>query len=72
MDGGSTPIPPSAEDALAVLEETVGSPSRFDEETVLEALEANGFSTADAKEALEILERRGYLYRVDEQLRITD
>ena len=72
MDGGSTPIPPFAEEALAVLQDTVGDSSGLEEQTALEALEADGFSTADGREALEILEMRGYLYRVEDELRITD
>jgi len=72
MDGGSTPIPPFAEEALAVLQDEVGDSSGLEEHAALEALEADGFSTADAMEALEILEMRGYLYRVEDELRITD
>ncbi|MFC4406235.1 hypothetical protein [Haloarchaeobius iranensis] len=72
MDGGSTPIPPFAEEALAVLQDTIDDSSGIEEQSALKALEAEGFSTADAREALEVLEMRGYLYRVENQLRITD
>jgi hypothetical protein len=72
MTGDSTPIPPFAEDALAVLETSVDNSASFDEQRALQTLESEGFSTADAKEALEILEMRGYLYRVEDELRLTD
>ena len=72
MDGGSTPIPPFAEEALAVLQDRIDDSSGIEEQSALKALEAEGFSTADAREALEVLEMRGYIYRVENQLRITD
>lgn len=72
MNGDSTPIPPFAEDALGVFAESVGGSSGLDEQTAIRTLEAAGFTTADAEEALEILELRGYLYRVEGELRMTD
>ncbi|WP_256301767.1 hypothetical protein [Haloarchaeobius salinus] len=72
MAGDSTPIPPFAEDALAVLEATLDDSAGLDKRTALQTLEGEGFTTADAEEALEILEMRGYLYRVEDELRITD
>lgn len=72
MDGGSTPIPPFAEEALAVLQNRIDDSSGIEEQSAPKALEAEGFSTADSKEALEILELRGYIYRVEGQLQITD
>ncbi|MFC4408206.1 hypothetical protein [Haloarchaeobius iranensis] len=71
MDGGSTPIPPFAEEALAVIKDRTDESQEFGEQSALKILEAEGFTTADAKEALEVLEMRGYLYRVDDELRIT-
>jgi hypothetical protein len=72
MAGDPTPIPPFAEDALAALEAARDDSTGLKERTALQTLENEGFSTADAEAALEILEMRGYLYRVDDELRITD
>lgn len=72
MAGDPTPIPPFAEDALAVLEAAADDSKGLEERTALQTLENEGFSMADAEAALEILEMRGYLYRVENELRITD
>lgn len=72
MAGDSTPIPPFAEDALAILEAAVANSTGLEKRTALQTLENEGFTTADAETALEILEMRGYLYRVEGELRITD
>lgn len=72
MDGGSTPIPPFAKEALAILKDRTDESPELEEQSAIQTLEAEGFTTADAKEALEVLELRGYLYRVDDELRITD
>lgn len=72
MTGDPTPIPPFAEEALGVLAESIDGSCGLDEQAAVRRLEAAEFTTADAKEALEILEMRGYLYRVEDELRITD
>ena len=67
-------IPPFAEDALFVLNEVIG---RADDESLLkadaEALLADDdrFTQADAEYALDVLQNRGYIYYVDEQVYVT-
>ncbi|WP_435335874.1 hypothetical protein [Haloarchaeobius sp. TZWWS8] len=73
MEGDQTPIPPYAEKALAVLqnvqpENQVG----IDEQTARSVLQDAGFVRGDIASAIEVLELRGYIYRVDGQIRITD
>ena len=66
-------IPPVAEDALELLRESVaddGSGLAKDEATgVLVADER--FTEGDAEYVLDVLQSRGYIYSVDEQVRIT-
>ena len=66
-------IPPFAEDALAVLNEAVE-----DEDDGLSKGEAEAklvtddrFTEADAEYALDLLQNRGHIYYVDEQVYIT-
>jgi hypothetical protein len=67
-------IPPFAEDALFVLDEVVG---RADDDSLpkadAEALLADDgrFTEVDAEYALDVLQNRGYIYYVDEQVYIT-
>ncbi|WP_435320953.1 hypothetical protein [Haloarchaeobius sp. TZWSO28] len=73
MQGEPTPIPPYAEDCLDVLAGTISPPEPgIDETTAKDALLNKGFTRADAREALEVLEMRGYIYRVNSEIRITD
>ena len=66
-------IPPVAEDALELLRESVaddGNGMAKDEATgVLVADER--FTDGDAEYALDVLQSRGYIYSVDEQVYIT-
>ena len=70
---GPRRIPPFAEDALEVLRETVGDDdeglSKDEAATVLVADER--FTDGDTEHALDVLQSRGYIYYVDEQVRIT-
>ncbi|WP_267643980.1 hypothetical protein [Haloarchaeobius amylolyticus] len=73
MPGEPTPIPPYAEDCLDVLSGTISPPEPgIDETTAKQVLVNEGFTKGDAKEALEVLEMRGYIYRVNSEIRITD
>ncbi|MCT9095692.1 hypothetical protein [Haloarchaeobius sp. HME9146] len=73
MEGEETPIPPYAEDSLDILSEVIpDDQSGIDEADAREALVDEGFTRADAVDALELLEMRGYVYRVDSEVRITD
>ena len=66
-------IPPFAEDALLVLDEVI---SRVDDESLpkdaVEAILADDdrFTGGDAEYALDVLQNRGYIYYVDEQVYI--
>ena len=67
-------ITPFAADALFVLDEVIG---RADDDSLpkadAEALLADDdrFTQADAEYALDVLQNRGYIYYVDEQVYIT-
>jgi hypothetical protein len=69
-------IPPFAEDALAVLNEAVGDTDDGDNdlpEDKAKALLADDdrFTETDAEYALNVLQNRGHIYYVDEQVYIT-
>jgi hypothetical protein len=70
---GPRRIPPFAEDALEVLRETVDEDdeglSKDEATTVLVADER--FTDGDAGYALDVLQSRGYIYYVNEQVYIT-
>ena len=70
---GPRRIPPFAEDALAVLQETVGSTddSLSKDEVIAVLVADERFAEADAEYALDVLQSRGYIYYVDEQVYIT-
>jgi hypothetical protein len=73
MDGDQTPIPPFAEEALEALQSSTPDDQLGIEGPVaMDVLLDHGFTEADAAEALDVLEMRGYLYRVDSELRITN
>ena len=67
-------ITPFAADALFVLDEVIG---RADDDSLpkvdAEALLADDdrFTQADAEYALDVLQNRGYIYYVDEQVYVT-
>ena len=66
-------IPPFAEDALAVLNETVGNADdglSKDDATALLA-DDDRFTETDAEYALDVLQNRGHIYYVDERVYIT-
>jgi RNase H-fold protein (predicted Holliday junction resolvase) len=66
-------IPPFAEDTLALLTEAAGGVGEeLPKEEALEIIAADErFDVADANAALEILQKRGYIYYVEESVRIT-
>ena len=70
---GERRLPPFAEDALAVLDEAVGNADdslpKDEAEAVLVA--DDRFGTVDAEYVLDLLQNRGHIYSVDEQVYIT-
>ena len=72
---GERRLPPVAEDALDVLEEAVGDADDDDglpQDEAKAALVADDrFTDGDAEYALDVLQNRGYIYCVDEQVYIT-
>lgn len=66
-------IPPFAEDALGILDESVGDADDGISKDEAEALliDDDRFTQADAEYALEVLQNRGYIYYVDERVYIT-
>ena len=73
MKEDETPIPPYAENALAVIVDAIPDDQPgIGDEAAQRTLVEEGYTTADAADVLEILEMRGYVYRVDSELRITD
>jgi len=72
MDEGQR-ISPFAEDTLALLTEAAGgSGEELAKDKALEVIRADErFGEADAQAALTELESRGYIYYVDETVRIT-
>jgi hypothetical protein len=70
---GERRIPPVAEDALDVLHEPVeDADDGLPEDEAKAVLVAdNRFTEGDAEYALDVLQNRGYIYYVDEQVYIT-
>jgi hypothetical protein len=66
-------IPPSAEDALAVLNDAVGDANDgFPKDEAKAVLVADDrFTETDAEHVLDLLQNRGHIYYVDEQVYIT-
>jgi hypothetical protein len=66
-------IPPFAEDTLALLTDAAGGTGEeLSKDEVLTVIAADKrFDVADANAALEILQKRGYIYYVEESVRIT-
>ncbi|WP_049998843.1 hypothetical protein [Halococcus sediminicola] len=66
-------IPPFAEDTLALLTEAAGGTGEElpRDEAVDAITDVEHFTEADAEDALAQLESRGYIYFVEEQVRIT-
>ena len=66
-------IPPFAEDALAVLNEVVGDANEglLKDEAKAVLVADDRFTEADAGYALDLLQNRGYIYYVNEQVYIT-
>jgi hypothetical protein len=76
MNGLNGPrrIPPFAEDALEVLRETASDDSDeglSSEEATTVLVADERFTEGDAEYALDVLQSRGYIYYVDEQVYIT-
>ncbi|WP_435362324.1 hypothetical protein [Haloarchaeobius sp. DFWS5] len=73
MYGEPTPIPRYAENCLEIISGTIAPPEPgVDEASATRTLVNEGFSQADARDALEVLEMRGYIYRVNSEIRVTD
>lgn len=79
MAGGKTPLPSRAKDALETLRPRVesagdgdGEEDELSRERALAALVAETFDESEARETLELLELRGYVYEVNGRLRITE
>jgi hypothetical protein len=72
MDEGRR-IPPFAEDTLALLTEAAGGTGEKlpKDEAITVITDVEGVSKAGAEDALAQLESRGYIYYVEEQIRIT-
>ena len=66
-------IPPFAEDTLTLLTDAAGGTGESlpRDEAIDVIADVERFSEADAEDALAQLESRGYIYFVDEQVRIT-
>ena len=66
-------IPPFAKDALAVLNDAVGDTNDGLPKSAVKALLADDdrFIQTDAEHALDVLQNRGYVYYVDDCVRIT-
>ena len=66
-------IPPFAEDALGVLDEAIGDAGDGLPKDEAEALLADDdrFTETDVEYALEVLQNRGHIYYVDDQVYIT-
>ena len=72
MDKGRR-IPPFAEDVLALLTETAGGTGEeLPRDEAIEVItDDERFDKADAEAALDSLQNRGYVYYVEEDVRIT-
>jgi hypothetical protein len=66
-------IPPFAEDTLSLLTEAAGGTGEElpKDEAISVITDVERFTEADAEDALAQLESRGYIYFVEEQIRIT-
>jgi hypothetical protein len=66
-------IPPFAEDTLTLLTDAAGGTGEElpKEEAIDLITDVEGVNKAGAEDALAQLERRGYIYYVEEQIRIT-
>jgi hypothetical protein len=66
-------IPPFAEDTLELLTEAAGGTGEElpEDEAIDVITDGERFNKADAEDALEQLESRGYIYFVEENVRIT-
>lgn len=72
MHNSSTPLSPREEDALERLEshyETIQD-NRVTRQMAVDHLTSSGFESADAHNCVQQLILKGYLYEVDEELRI--
>ena len=68
---GPRRIPPFAEDALEVLRETANDDGLSKDEATTVLVADERFTDGDAEYALDVLQSRGYIYYVDEQVYIT-
>lgn len=73
MSNSRTPLSPADRDALEQLEayvKTAGDETVLTRETAVAHLVEGEFEQAEARERIEQLLLKGYLYEVDEELRI--
>ncbi|WP_435079279.1 hypothetical protein [Halococcus sp. AFM35] len=66
-------VPPFAEDTLALVTDAAGETGEIlpRDEAIDVITDVDRFTEVDAEDALARLESRGYIYFVDEQVRIT-
>ena len=72
MRNPPTPLSPREQDALDYLEERHGFEDPFSYDTSIEELASVEYQTEEAQQVIEQLLLKGYLYEVDDQLRVTD
>ena len=72
MRNPPTPLSPREQDALDYLEESHGFEDPFSYKTALEELASADYQTDEAQRVIEQLLLKGYLYEVNDQLRVTD
>lgn len=73
MPNSRRPIAPAEEDVLDHLEAYLEEPSEFDpltRETAIAYLDDHGVNPADARDIIEQLLLKGYLYEVGDEIRI--
>lgn len=73
MADGKTPLPSRAREALERIRPRVASAGAgLPRDRARSALVEGSFDGAEAEEALELLELRGYVYEVNGRLRVTE
>ncbi|XVH33635.1 hypothetical protein ACNS7O_17105 (plasmid) [Haloferacaceae archaeon DSL9] len=71
MRNPRTPLSPREEDALGCLRTHVDDEAAFSRDLAVDWLSRAGFEPPEAEELLAQLLKKGYLYKVDETIRIT-
>ena len=72
MRNPPTPLSPREQDALDYLEDSHGFEEPFSYNTAIDELTNAEFYTDEAQRLIEQLLLKGYLYEVNDQLRLTD